>query len=58
MRIICSTLLVALVNGHGQLLSPRSRNWLATVGENGVNGQLAGRPSAEYCPHCLNVNDP
>lgn len=41
--------------GHGHLVTPRSRNWLATPGQNGswTNSQ-PGVPGAESCPHCLN----
>ena len=46
-----SATLVALVDGHGMMTSPRSRNWLATPEQGGVGGP-------EYCTHCLNVNDP
>jgi len=46
----------SLVNGHGYMYSPRSRNWIAY--EDGTdswspNGS-AGTPVAEYCYHCLN----
>jgi hypothetical protein len=43
-----------LVDAHGYLSSPRSRNWMAA--EDGVNAPTAGLPNREYCPHCLNVN--
>lgn len=45
-----------IVNGHGYMESPRSRNWRASVEEDGSNMVgLAGIPKAEYCYHCLNT---
>ncbi len=46
----------SLVEGHGFLKTPRSRNWFAY--ENGVDaaGNVnTGKPQREYCSHCLNV---
>ena len=40
--------------GHGHLVTPRSRNWLATPGQDGSWSNSPGVPSAESCPHCLN----
>jgi hypothetical protein len=58
MIILFSALLLTLVDGHGMMTSPRSRNWLATPEEKGVNSPEVGKPPAEYCEHCLNMNDP
>ena len=55
--LLCAFLSV-LVDGHGHMTSPRSRNWLATAGQDGVNSATPEKPDAEYCTHCLNVNDP
>ena len=57
-HLLLSSLLVAFVDGHGHMTSPRSRNWISTTGEDGVNSATSGKPDAEYCTHCLNVNDP
>ena len=57
-HLLLSAILVVLVDGHGHMTSPRSRNWLATAGQEGVNSATPGKPDAEYCTHCLNVNDP
>ena len=45
----------SFVAGHGFLESPRSRNFLAH--EDGPICSGAGCPPAEYCHHCLNLND-
>ena len=58
MILLLSAMLVALVDGHGMMTSPRSRNWLSTAQQDGVNSATAGEPGAEYCTHCLNVNNP
>ena len=46
----------SLVDGHGYMYSPRSRNWVAN--EDGTDswagGGTVGTPKKEYCPHCLN----
>ena len=57
-HLLLSAILVVSVDGHGHMTSPRSRNWLATVGQDGVNSATPAKPDAEYCTHCLNVNDP
>ena len=57
-HLLLSAVLVVLVEGHGHMTSPRSRNWLATAGQDGVNSATPEKPDAEYCTHCLNVNDP
>ena len=49
-------ILPTIVNGHGYMESPRSRNWRASVSEDGSNMiGLAEIPKAEYCYHCLNT---
>jgi hypothetical protein len=58
LSVFLSVFLVVSVDGHGHMTSPRSRNWLATSGQDGVNSASPGKPDAEYCTHCLNVNDP
>lgn len=60
MKLFTSPLLAFLVvvdsvQGHGQLNSPRSRNYDAAI--NGSNPPVAGIPPIDYCPHCLNVNN-
>jgi hypothetical protein len=50
---ILSTFL-GVVNGHGYVSSPRSRNWIAH--EDGIEGVQAGAPRREYCQHCVNRN--
>lgn len=57
-HLLLSAILVILVSGHGHMTSPRSRNWRATAGQDGVNSATPKKPDAEYCTHCLNVNDP
>ena len=57
-HLLLLAILVVLVEGHGHMTSPRSRNWLATAGQDGVNSATPEKPDAEYCTHCLNVNDP
>ena len=45
----------SLVQGHGYLYSPRSRNWVAYEdGTDSWSGGSAGVPLREYCFHCLN----
>ncbi len=47
---------VRVVDAHGYLKSPRSRNWVAQ--EDGVNSpgdSNAGKPEQDFCPHCLNT---
>ena len=56
--LLLSSILVSFVDGHGHMTSPRSRNWLSTAGQDGVNSATSGLPDAEYCTHCLNVNEP
>ena len=43
------------VTGHGFLESPRSRNLLSH--QDGPTCSGVGCPPAEYCHHCLNLND-
>lgn len=44
-----------VVDGHGMLRSPRSRNWVAH--QEGSYWQIStGVAPAESCPHCLNTN--
>ena len=53
---LSSFLTVSVVDGHGYLKSPRSRNWVAQ--EDGVNTrgeQSSGKPEQDFCPHCLNT---
>jgi hypothetical protein len=47
--------LLHTANGHGHLVTPRSRNWLASQTQEGTWTPIAGRPPAESCPHCLNL---
>jgi len=46
-----------VVNGHGYMYSPRSRNWVAF--EDGTDSWSgtgdSGTPTKEYCYHCLNT---
>ena len=45
----------SVVEGHGYLKTPRSRNWVAQ--EDGVNSRgpsSDGKPEQDFCPHCLN----
>jgi len=44
-----------LINGHGYMYSPRSRNWVAQEdgADSGTTGG-SGTPKKEYCYHCLN----
>ena len=44
----------AIVEAHGFLKSPRSRNYYASV-EGADWGGGVGVPPKEYCPHCLNA---
>jgi len=47
----------SLVDGHGYLETPRSRNWYAhDVLSTGECPGSAGCPPGEYCQHCLNTN--
>lgn len=53
---LSSFLLSQVVEGHGYLKSPRSRNWVAQ--QDGVSSpgeQSAGKPEQDFCPHCLNT---
>ena len=45
---------VVLVQGHGYLAVPASRNYYAS--QNAGSGE-PGQPQQEYCPHCLNINE-
>lgn len=60
MFFVPSTLLLLLaipdlVNGHGYMSEPPSRNWYTHT--DGLDwGTSPGVPSKEYCPHCLNRN--
>mmetsp|Transcript_12986 Transcript_12986/g.29885 ORF Transcript_12986/g.29885 Transcript_12986/m.29885 type:complete len:1475 (-) Transcript_12986:105-4529(-) len=49
---------VHLVDGHGYLSTPRSRNWVAHEDINSCD-QAGGLdcPPPEYCYHCLNMSD-
>ena len=52
---LSSFLPTQVVEGHGYLKSPRSRNWVAQ--EDGVSASgpgSAGKPERDFCPHCLN----
>ena len=44
-----------MVEGHGYLKTPRSRNWFAR--EDGVpkSSTQSGKPEQDFCPHCLNT---
>jgi hypothetical protein len=43
----------SIVDAHGYMKSPRSRNFVAY--QDGVEwGGTASDPAKEYCPHCLN----
>jgi len=58
-KIILSSIIYSpyeLVNGHGYMYSPRSRNWVAHQdGTDSWSGEgSAGTPVKEYCYHCLN----
>jgi hypothetical protein len=44
------------VNGHGHLITPRSRNWYANQEGTSDPAGMAGVPPKENCPHCLNGN--
>mmetsp|Transcript_30370 Transcript_30370/g.52629 ORF Transcript_30370/g.52629 Transcript_30370/m.52629 type:complete len:230 (+) Transcript_30370:159-848(+) len=47
----------SLVEGHGYLKTPRSRNWYAhDIIRSGECQGSAGCPPGEYCQHCLNAN--
>jgi len=52
---LASSFLTSLVDGHGFLTSPRSRNWLAHDDVEKCSG--SGCPRPEFCHHCLNGND-
>ena len=54
LAFVAPILKVQVTFAHGELKSPRSRNWYAH--EEGIEGLQSGKPSAEYCPHCLNTN--
>jgi Lytic polysaccharide mono-oxygenase, cellulose-degrading len=60
MPLLFQALVVALAfvhgaQGHGHLVSPRSRNYVAN--QDGREGTpTSGSPPPEYCPHCLNGN--
>ena len=43
-----------LVQGHGYLAVPASRNYYANQNSGGGG---PGQPQPEYCPHCLNINE-
>jgi hypothetical protein len=43
-----------IVDAHGYLKTPRSRNYYASV-EGVWSGGSASDPSVETCPHCLNI---
>ena len=47
-----TTWMPSVVESHGGLLSPRSRNQVAR--EEGTNVAQPGVPAKEYCWHCLN----
>ena len=49
-----ATTTVVLVQGHGYLAFPASRNYYAN--QNFGSGG-PGQPQQEYCPHCLNINE-
>ena len=52
---LSSFLPAQVVEGHGYLKSPRSRNWVAQ--EDGVSAGgpgSEGKPERDFCPHCLN----
>ena len=49
-----------VIDGHGYLKTPRSRNWVAR--EDGVTTSLespipenTGKPEQDFCQHCLNT---
>jgi Lytic polysaccharide mono-oxygenase, cellulose-degrading/Chitin recognition protein len=51
------SLVVSMVDAHGYLKSPRSRNFVAS--QDGVSyGGSGSDPKPEYCPHCLNRGGP
>ena len=53
--LVALAFLVKRVSSHGQLVSPRSRNFVAS--QDGIDwGEQPGVPFKEYCPHCLNLN--
>jgi len=52
---LASSFVTSIVDGHGFLTSPRSRNWLAYDDVEKCSG--SGCPRPEYCHHCLNGND-
>ena len=54
LAFVAPILKVQVTFAHGELKSPRSRNWYAH--EEGIEGLQSGKPSAEFCPHCLNTN--
>jgi len=43
----------SVVDAHGYLKSPRSRNYHASVDGRDFGGD-SSTPKAEYCEHCLN----
>lgn len=56
MRILSTIVLLLSMNsvrGHGYLVTPRSRNWVASPEVEGGSG--SGVPPSETCFHCLNT---
>ena len=45
---------IALVSGHGYMLTPRSRNYVAFKEGKYGKSKESGIPEFENCPHCLN----
>lgn len=55
--VVASTsMLPSLVNGHGFMFEPPTRNYQAHI-DGLVWGQQPGLPMREYCHHCLNANN-
>jgi len=53
-----SLLTIPCVDGHGYIMTPRSRNYVAKLeGTEDRSENSAGIPPAEYCAHCLNRNN-
>ena len=56
LTLLALSAFAGLVDGHGYLKTPRSRNWAAA--EDGVwsgGSRANGVPRWETCPHCLNT---
>jgi len=53
--LLAASSLLNVVQGHGYLATPRSRNYVAN--QDGTWGSAVGVPQTESCPHCLNTKE-